>query len=83
MFGVTALLIWSLFYVGCISAITISTTFLKLSISSSTVPPSPVAAKEMEFPTYVGLVVRRASILASLVVKSRVDDTVYSGVLKG
>jgi hypothetical protein len=61
---------------------TTSTTLLKPSISSSTVPPIPALAKLIEFPTYTGLFVLRASSFESRVVKSRVAPWVKSGVLR-
>jgi hypothetical protein len=61
---------------------TTSTTLLKPSISSSTVPPIPVLAKLIEFPTYTGLFVLRASSFEIRVVKSRVAPWVKSGVLR-
>jgi hypothetical protein len=62
--------------------VTTSTTLLKPSISSSTVPPIPALAKLMELPTYTGLPVLRASSLERRVVKSSVPPWVYSGVLR-
>lgn len=60
-----------------------STTLLKPSISSSTVPPMPALAKLMEFPTYTGFCSFLAKSFASLVVKSMVPGGVNSGVLNG
>ena len=65
------------------SPLTTSTTRLIASITSSTVPPMPCPAKDIEFPTYVGLPLLRAMILANLVVKSTVELSVYRGVLRG
>jgi hypothetical protein len=56
------------------SCITTSTTFLNPSISSSTVPPIPAPAKLIEFPTYTGRFVLRASSLARRVVNSTDDS---------
>ena len=62
---------------------TTSTTRLKPSISSSTVPPMPALAKLIELLTYIGLPVLRANNLDSRVVKSRVALCVNRGVLSG
>ena len=56
----------------CRRPMTTSTHRLNPSISSSTVPPIPVFAKLIEFPTYTGLPTFRAITLASRVVKSNV-----------
>lgn len=56
------------------SSITTCTTFLNPSISSSTVPPNPALEKLIEFPTYTGFPVLRASSFASRVVNSTEDS---------
>lgn len=57
-----------------------SATPLKASISSSTVPPMPVLSRLMEFVTYTGSWVFRATNLATRVVNSR-DDSAEKSVV--
>jgi hypothetical protein len=57
--------------------------FLNDSISSSTSPPRAAEDIDTEFPTYVGLFVRRAIVFAMRVAKSTVCRSVYIGVLSG
>lgn len=71
----------TLLYFSSKSCITTSTTRLKPSNSSSTVPPMPALAKLVELPTYTGFPVLRASNLDNRVAKSRVPPCVKRGVL--
>ena len=64
-------------------ASTSSMTLLTASISSSTLPPRPAVEKSSEQPTYTGLSVRLARILATLVAVSIEFSRTYSGVDSG
>ena len=57
-----------------------SATPLNASISSSTVPPMPMLSRLMEFVTYTGSCVLRATSFATRVVNSR-DDSAEKSVV--
>lgn len=62
---------------------TTATSCLKASISSSTLPPFPADEKLTELPTCTCNPVLLANILARRSAKSRLDGSVYRGVLSG
>jgi hypothetical protein len=62
---------------------TTATSCLKASISSSTLPPFPADEKLTELPTCTCNPVLLANVLARRSAKSRLDGSVYRGVLSG